>query len=133
MPAEYINPPGLNIARAAERSYGYAVRAGNLVFISGQVARDHNGEMVGVGDPEKQAVQAMENMKAVVEAAGGTMADVISTRTFLADRAHLRAITAVRKRYFPGPNYPTSAAVIGTGLSSPEYLVEIEAVAYVER
>jgi enamine deaminase RidA (YjgF/YER057c/UK114 family) len=133
MPVEYIKPPGMNIARAAERAYGYAVRAGNLLFISGQVGRDHAGEMVGIGDPEKQTIQAMENMKEVVEAAGGTMADVISTRTFLSDRAHLPAITAVRKRYFTGPNYPTGAMVVGTGLSSPEYLVEIEAVAYIER
>jgi enamine deaminase RidA (YjgF/YER057c/UK114 family) len=130
---EFINPEGLNVERAAGLSYGYAVRSGNLLFISGQVARDHDGNMVGIGDPEAQTVQVFENLKHVLEAAGGSLKDVIVTRTYLVNRDHLPAIVAVRKRYLTGPNYPTSAAVIGTGLSSPEYLIEMEAVAHLER
>lgn len=133
MALEFLNPAGMNIQRAADRAYGYAVRSDNLVFIAGQVARDHHGEMVGIGDPEKQAVQAFENMKTVVESAGGTMANIIVTRMYLTDRAHLPSMMQVRKRYFPGPNYPTNAVLIGTGLSSADYLIEMEAVAHIEQ
>jgi len=132
MSLEYIKPKELDVERAAGLSYGYAVRSGNLLFISGQVARDHHGQMVGIGDPEAQAVQVFENLKAVLAAAGGTLQDVIVTRTYVTDRAHLPKIIEVRKRYLTGPNFPTSAAVIGSGLTSPEYLIEMEAVAHLE-
>jgi enamine deaminase RidA (YjgF/YER057c/UK114 family) len=133
MGLEFLNPPGMNIQRAADRAYGYGVRADNLVFLSGQVGRDHDGAMVGLGDPEQQAIQAFENMKTVVECAGGTMADIITCRMYIIDRAHLPVIMQTRKRYFPGPNYPTNAVLICAGLSSPEYLLELEAVAYIPR
>jgi enamine deaminase RidA (YjgF/YER057c/UK114 family) len=133
MSLEYIKPPTMNNQRAAELAYGYGVRSDNLVFISGQVARDEEGNTVGVDDPALQATTVFDNMRKVVEAAGGTMADIICIRTMTTSRATMPFILEARKQHFPGPNYPTAAYLIVAELSSPEYLVEIEAIAHLRR
>ena len=133
MSLEYIKPSSMNNERAAERAYGYGVRSDNLVFISGQVPRDANGDMVGIGDPAAQATKVFDNMRKVVEAAGGTMADVICIRTMTTSRATMPFILEARKRHFPGPNFPTAAYMIVSELSSPEYLMEVEAIAHLQR
>src|SRR6202035_4952804 len=102
MSLEYIKPPTMNNERAAELAYGYGVRSDNLVFISGQVARDEKGNMVGIGDPALQAAKVFDNMRKVVEAAGGTMADIISLRTMTTSRATMPSILEARKQHFPG-------------------------------
>lgn len=122
----------MNIARAAERAYGYGVRSDNLVFTSGQVGRDAEGQLVGAGDAGQQAAQAFANMELVLQSAGGSLADVISIRTYTTSRAHLPKILDARKRCFLGPDYPTNAVLIVSELSSPEYLVELEAVARIK-
>jgi 2-iminobutanoate/2-iminopropanoate deaminase len=132
MPVKFLKPKGLNVARAAERAYGYGVRSDNLVFTSGQVGRDVDGRLVGGDDAEKQAEQAFANMALVLESAGGSLADVITIRTYTTSRAHLPKILAARKRCFPGPDYPTNAVLIVSELSSPEYLVELEAIARIK-
>jgi 2-iminobutanoate/2-iminopropanoate deaminase len=123
----------MNNQRAAELAYAYGVRSDNLVFISGQVARDEKGNTVGVDDPALQATTVFDNMRKVVEAAGGTMADIICIRTMTTSRATMPFILEARKQHFPGPNYPTAAYLIVAELSSPEYLVEIEAIAHLRR
>jgi enamine deaminase RidA (YjgF/YER057c/UK114 family) len=130
MTCEFLMPPGLNAEYPTERSYGYAVRSNDLVFTSGQVARNARGEIVGKGDIAAQAAQVYENLKTLLESAGGTMANVIVTRTSLVDRDHKFAVRPVRARYFPGPNYPTGAVYIVAGLSDPDYLIEVEAIAH---
>jgi enamine deaminase RidA (YjgF/YER057c/UK114 family) len=123
----------MNVARAAERAYGYGVRSDNLVFTSGQVGRDADGQLIGLGDAGKQAEQAFANIDLVLRSAGGSLADVITIRTYTTSRTHLPKILDARKRCFPGPDYPTNAVLIVSELSSPEYLVELEAVARITR
>ena len=132
MSREFLKPAGLT-ASAAASGYGPAARSNDLVFISGQTARSPEGRTVGVGDAEAQAVQVYENIKAVVESAGGTLADVILLRTYLTDRAHRPAHGAVRRRYFPGPDFPCSTLLIVAGLADPDFLIEVEAVAHIAR
>jgi enamine deaminase RidA (YjgF/YER057c/UK114 family) len=127
----YLHPAGLNLAHAANAAYGYAVRCGDFVFISGQVARNEAGETIGVGDFESQAVQVFENLGKVCASAGGSLADIVDTRMYITDRAHRPLINAVRKRYFLGPNYPCATLLIISGLASPDLLLEIEAVAHI--
>lgn len=128
MAVEFLKPPGLTEAATAS-GYGPMARSGDLVFISGMTARNPQGVTVGKGDPEAQAVQVYENIKTCVEAAGGTLGDVISMRTYLVDRAHRPAHSKVRRRYFPGPNFPCSTLLIVAGLADPDYLLEVEAIA----
>jgi 2-iminobutanoate/2-iminopropanoate deaminase len=105
-----------------------AVRAGKLLFISGQVAYGPDGEIVGVGDPEAQAVQVMENVGASLRAAGASFADVTKVTVFLTDMAHRAAVAGVRERYFAGAN-PASTLVQVGALVHPDLLLEIEAIA----
>jgi 2-iminobutanoate/2-iminopropanoate deaminase len=132
MALEFIKPAGL-IGAATASGYGPAVRSNDLVLISGQTARNATGETVGKGDAEAQAVQIYENIKTCVEAAGGKMSDVILLRTYLTDRSQRAAHGAVRRRYFPGPNFPNSTLLIVAGLADPDFLMEVEAVAHIAR
>lgn len=126
---EQIAPPGIDNASAASLSYANGVRTDNIVWIAGQVSRDAGGNLVGPDDPEAQATQCFENVKAIVEAAGGTMEDVVRFTFYITDRAYRPALTAARARYFREPLLPTSTLLIVSGLALPEYLIEIEAVA----
>jgi 2-iminobutanoate/2-iminopropanoate deaminase len=129
---EYIKPAaGLSLAHAVNAGYDYAVRAGDLVFMSGQVARNAQGETVGVGDFETQAIQVHENLKLLCEHAGGSLDDIVDVRMYILDRAHRPILNAIRKRYHPGPNFPCSTLLIISGLANPDFLLEIEAVAHI--
>lgn len=128
-----VHPPGLDLAAADRLAYAYGVRTGNVVWIAGQVARDGDGRLVGEGDAEAQAVQCFENVKAVVEAAGGTMEDVVRANMYVTIRPHRDAVNAVRARYFRAPSLPVGTLLIVAGLALPEYLVEVDAVAVLRR
>lgn len=133
MTVEFLKPAGGLTDAATASGYGPAARSNDLVFISGMTARNPQGETVGKGDPEAQAVQIYENIKSCVEAAGGTLADVILLRTYLTDRSQRAAHGAVRRRYFPGPNFPCSTLLIIAGLADPDFLMEVEAVAHIPK
>lgn len=99
-----------------------------VLHISGQVAQGLDGQTVGKGDIEKQTVQLLENMKALLEQAGGSMSDVARIVVYLISREHLPTVMEVRRRYFREP-YPATTAVIVAGLANVEWMVEIEATA----
>jgi 2-iminobutanoate/2-iminopropanoate deaminase len=101
---------------------------GTLLHISGQVAQGADGQTVGRGDIERQTVQTLENMKTLVEQAGGTLADVARIVVYLTSRDQLQTVMEVRRRYFREP-FPAATAVVVSGLANPEWLVEIEATA----
>lgn len=108
--------------------YSHAAKAGNLVFVAGQVARDIAGNLVGRGDIEAQAVQVFENLKAVLESAGATLDDVVKLTTYTTSLAYREKIAEVRARYFRAYSPPNTGLVVAS-LATPEYLLEIEAVA----
>jgi 2-iminobutanoate/2-iminopropanoate deaminase len=103
---------------------------GKLVFISGMTARRPDGSIAGIGDIAEQTRQVCENIKAAVEAAGGTLDDVCRVDVYVRDMEHFEAIHKVRSRYFKPP-LPASTMVEVTGMVSPEYLIEINAIAVV--
>ena len=99
-----------------------------LIFIAGQVPRDRHGNNVGKGDMAAQIRQVGENIKAALEAVGATLKDIVKTTTFVTDiEAYLKAVDA-RMEYF-GPGLPTSTTVEVRRLASPDFLVEVEAMA----
>lgn len=108
--------------------YSPAVRVGNTLYVSGQIARDPNNRIVGEGDIEAQTRRVYVNLRAVLEAAGGSLRDIVKTTTFLTDRGHFEAWRRVRDELFEAP-YPASTLVVVESLSYPEYLVEVEAIA----
>jgi 2-iminobutanoate/2-iminopropanoate deaminase len=109
-------------------SSGVKVPAGQLIFVSGQVARNAAGEAVGKGDIRAQTCQALENVKAVLEAADATMEDIVKVTVFVTDVSHLTAIHEVRAEYFKR-DYPASTLVEVKSLVSPDLMIEIEAIA----
>ncbi len=113
-------------------AFSQAVRAGNQLWIAGQVAVDEDGAPVGLGDGAHQAEQVWRNLAGVLEAAGGNLDDLVSTTTWIVDRAYRDAATEARQRWLTGPHYPTNTLLIIDGLGRPEYLLEIAAVAILE-
>ena len=108
--------------------YSHAARAGGLIFLAGQVAQDVEGNVVGRGDIESQAVQIFENLKAVLASAGATLDDVVKMTTYTTNVAYRPKIAEVRSRYFK-TYFPPNTFVVVASLATPEYLLEIEAVA----
>jgi reactive intermediate/imine deaminase len=127
----------LLIPETMPKSTGYsqvaAVSGGKIVFISGQVALDKSGNVVGNGDFRAQVQQVFENLKAAVEAAGGDFSDVIKLNSYVVDFSHLQDFREVRDQYINVKNPPASTAVQVSRLFRPEFLVEIEAVAVVKK
>jgi reactive intermediate/imine deaminase len=126
----------LLIPEAMPKSVGYSqvatVTGGTVVFIAGQVALDRSGNVVGKEDFRAQVQQVFENLKAAVEAAGGTFHDVIKMNTYFQDLSHLPEFREVRDKYINIENPPASTAVQVSKLFRPEFLVEVEAVAVVK-
>jgi enamine deaminase RidA (YjgF/YER057c/UK114 family) len=103
---------------------------GRFVFISGMTARRADGTLAGVGDVEAQTRQVCENLKAAVEAAGGTMADICRVDVYIRNMEHFPTIHKVRREYFAEP-LPASTMVEVTKMTSPDALIEISAIAVI--
>jgi reactive intermediate/imine deaminase len=133
MPNE--NDVQLLIPETMSKSIGYSqvakVSGGALVFIAGQVALDKSGAIVGKGDFQAQIQQVFENLKAAVEAAGGTFNDVIKLNIYVLNLSDLPKFREIRDRYINLKNPPASTLVQVAGLFRPDFLVEVEAVAVV--
>lgn len=112
-------------------SAGVKVPAGNLVFVSGQVARNVQGETVGKGDIKAQTRQVLENIKSVLESAGATFDDVVKVSVFVTNlEEHLAQIHEVRAQYFK-QDYPASTLVEVKALVNKDLLIEMEAIAVI--
>ena len=118
-----INPPTLPPANGY--SHVVVAPAGRLVGISGQVALDAKGELVGPGDFEKQCIQVHENIKAALASLGLSFKDVIRTDNYITDRKYLPLLRKVRSSYLPDEQPPASTLLVVDGLFRPDLLVEI--------
>jgi reactive intermediate/imine deaminase len=112
-------------------SQAIAVKAsGTLVFVSGMTARRPDGSVAGIGDVEEQTRQVCENLKAAVEAAGGSLDDICRVDVYIRNMEHFDRIHKVRREYFKAPP-PASTMVEVTKFTSPDYLIEINAIAVI--
>ena len=115
----------------APYSQGFATQGKRTIYVSGQVGLDEKGNLAGgKGDAEAQTRQAFRNMKAVLEAAGATMDDVVKLTTVVVRLPDFPKIAAVRKEFFREP-YPASTTFVAA-LLNPDWLVEVEAIAVVD-
>ena len=103
---------------------------GKLVFISGMTARAADGSITGVGNIEAQTRQVCENLKAAAEAAGGSLKDICRVDVYVRNMEHFERIHKVRREYFEPP-LPASTMVEITKMTSPDYLIEINAIAVI--
>ena len=120
-PADVFVPAG--------KSYSHAVivEAGRTLYVAGQTSRDLQGNIVCQGDAEGQTRQALENMKKVIEGAGGRMEDVAKITTYITDIKYREAFRRVRPEFFKG-EAPANTLLVVASLADPAYMVEIEAI-----
>ncbi len=116
--------------RGGAFSAGVEAPAGRTVYVSGQVSMDAEGNVVGEGDVGAQTEKVLENVATVLEAAGGSLDDVVKVTVFITDMGHYDGIHEVRRRFFREP-YPASSMVEVSALIDPRLLVEVEAVAVI--
>jgi 2-iminobutanoate/2-iminopropanoate deaminase len=119
---EIIDPPGV----APATTYSHVSRAGDLVFVAGQIAKDEAGNWVGLGDAGAQARQVYVNIGRCLAAVGALPTDVVKINTILVNRSDRDAVTAERLAFF-GDHRPPHTGIIA-GLGSPEVLVEVEVI-----
>lgn len=128
MPRKPVIPAGSPPPMAP---YSPGVVADNILYVSGVLAMDGSGKTVGVGDVTAQTRAVLESIKSIVEAAGGTMADVTMNSIFLKDLGDYAAMNAVYKEFFPS-EFPARYC-IRADLVRPEFLVEIASIAHLPK
>lgn len=107
------------------------VQGGTTIYVSGIVARDRHGNVIGKGDMAAQIQQVGENFRHSLEAAGATLKDLVRTCTYVTDIDEFFKQVDMRQRYF-GPALPTSSTIGVSRLSHPDFMVEIEAFAVID-
>lgn len=123
----FLTPAGL---AAAGYTPLVSVRGGTTVYLSGQVALDASGALVGRGDFRAQAQQVFANLKMALAAAGTDFSQVIKLNLFLLDRANLPILREVRDQYVNTAQPPASTLLIVAGLAREDFLLEVEAIAF---
>lgn len=129
MTRRVIQPGALKDPRP-RYSQGVLTEGGRLLFIAGQTAADRDGNVIGKDDPEQQAERVFENLRAVLEAAGGTFDNLVMTTTYLTDIKYRAAYDTVRRKYYPNTQ-PTSTLVVVKALGGADFLIEIDGVAVI--
>ena len=115
-------------APAAIGTYSQAVRAGDTVYLSGQIPLDPATKELVSGDIEAEIRRVFENLKAVAEAAGGSLAQAVKVNIYLTDLTHFPKVNEIMAQYFPQP-YPARAAV-GVAQLPKGARVEAECILY---
>jgi len=119
-------PPPVGYSHVAK------VNKGTMIYLAGQVSSDAAGKLVGEGNFEAQAEQVFRNVKLAIEAAGGTMADIVKMNIYLVAEVgqdEVPKMRAIRDRYVNKEKPPASTLVVVSRLARPGWLIEIEAVA----
>jgi enamine deaminase RidA (YjgF/YER057c/UK114 family) len=130
MDKKFINPDTMH----TPRGYTHVVTvqgAGRMIFVSGQVAIDKEGQIVGQGDLKTQARKAAENLVSALKGAGATLSDVVKMNTYVVNYKEddYRAIAEMRGEVFPKENPPASTLIGVAALAVEGLLIEMEAVA----
>ena len=111
--------------------YSHVAKAGKTLYIAGQVAKDLQGNLVGRGDFEAQARQVFTNLKNILEETGGSLNHIVKLTTFLTHFSFRSAYRNIRQAYFKEP-FPANTLLIVESLASPDYMIEVEAIAVLD-
>ncbi|QHS54146.1 RidA family protein [Mucilaginibacter sp. 14171R-50] len=129
----FKNPPGLSTPKGYSHLAEVDLGKSKMLILSGQVALNEKGELVGKEDVGKQSEQVFANIKHIVEAAGGTMGDVIKLTYYLKDVSKIQAVRDARDKYINIQTPPASTLVEVSKLFRDDILIEIEATAIIEK
>ena len=111
--------------------YSHATKAGNTLYIAGQIAKDKDGNSVGIGDIEIQARQVFTNLKNILKEAGGDLHNIVKMTTFLTHYNSIEGYRKIREEYFTEPCPPNTLLIIDS-LALPEFMIEVEAIAVLD-
>lgn len=129
MAKHVLRPANLGFLPKPEYPYSPGTRGGGLLYTSGQVAWNDQGELVGRGDAAAQTRQVLSNVESVLREGGATLADVLKCNVYLADIRYFQAMNDVFATFFPTD--PPARTTVQASLAEPEMLVEIEAIAWI--
>jgi enamine deaminase RidA (YjgF/YER057c/UK114 family) len=107
-----------------------AVRAGNTVYVRGQLGTDFDGNLIGLGDAAAQAEQAMKNIKQLLEEAGSQLQDIVKITIYLIDPRYREEVYRVVGRWLKGV-FPISTGLVVSALGQPQWLMEIDVIAVI--
>ncbi|CAE6907682.1 RidA family protein [Vibrio sp. B1FLJ16] len=107
-----------------------AVIAGNTIYLRGQVGTDFEGKLVGLGDPEAQARQAMQNVEQLLKECGSGLTHIVKTTTYITDPRFREPVYREVGKWLKGV-YPISTGLVVAGLAQPEWLMEIDVIAVI--
>jgi enamine deaminase RidA (YjgF/YER057c/UK114 family) len=107
-----------------------AVKAGNTIYMRGQVGTDFDGKTVGIGDPTAQTGQAMKNVKQLLEELGSKLGDIVKITVYITDRAYREPVYREIGKWLKGV-YPVSTGLIVQGLAQPQWVMEIDVIAVI--
>jgi 2-iminobutanoate/2-iminopropanoate deaminase len=120
-----------SVHETKDRGYSHAAKSGNTLYVAGQVARDIKGELVGKGDFQAQARQAYANLKNILQEVGGDLKNIVKMTTILTHSGDVESLRAIRNEFF-GDIKPPNTLLIIESLASPDYLIEVEAIAVLD-
>jgi 2-iminobutanoate/2-iminopropanoate deaminase len=130
---KFINPASVSTPKGYSHAAIVDLGTAKMVIISGQVALDNKGNLVGKDDFGKQVDQIFQNIKSIVEAAGGKMDNVVKLGFYVLDVKQVQSLRAVRDKYINTKNPPASTLVQVSKLFRDDILVEIEATAVISK
>lgn len=126
-----FNPPSGWPQNGRAFNHGVVQPEGRTLHMTGQVAWDDNGKLIGEGDCERQIIQCFDNVEAILDAVGGRFDDIVSLTIYFLDPADLPVIQKVRAERFTAANAPASILIQTPGLVIPELLVELVPIAVI--
>ena len=129
MPKKTLRPKNLSFQPRPTYPYSPGTKAGGFIHTAGQVAWNHKGKLVGIGDVRAQTRQVLSNIKSILAEGGATVKDVLKCNVYLADIRYFQAMNEEFAKVFPKD--PPARTTVQAPMAEPEMLVEIEAVAYV--
>ncbi len=113
-------------------TFSPAVRAGNLLYISGTTATNENRQIVGKGDIAAQTRFIFEKFSQILKATGGSFDNIIETTDYFLTLEGYKETANIRREFFNGPPFPAATGVLVASLIRPDALIEIKAVAYLD-
>ena len=117
-----------SVHETRDRGYSHVAKVGKTLYIAGQVARDVQGKLVGKGDFEAQARQVYTNLKNILQEAGGGLKNIVKMTTILTHYGYTESSRKIRSEFF-GDIMPPSTLMIIESLASPDFMIEVEAIA----
>ena len=120
-----------SVHETKDRGYSHVAKVGKTLYIAGQVARDVQGKLVGKGDFEAQARQVYTNLKNILQEAGGDMKNIVKTTTILTHYGNMESYRKICDAFL-GDIMPPNTLLIIESLASPDFMIEVEAIAVLD-